>query len=154
MMTEKHGYYRLTEDNLSKLIDSYTKDDFERFYIFVATQNDVLKVGNTITSLLTQKSLFYKASMDNYGQYIMWSSDKRIKLNACEYESGSFPRKYIKIFSCEMCTSLTLKGQKAWNVVLADKIFENKNNKYLAFLNLISLINTHDFKNFMTSFKK
>lgn len=154
MMTERHGYYRLTKENLSKLIDAYTKDDFERFYIFVANQNDVLKVDNTITFLLTQKSLFYKTSMDNYGRYIMWSSDKRIELNACEYESGSFPRRYIKIFSCEMCVSLTLKGQKAWNVVLADEIFENKNNKYSAFLDLISLINIHDFKNFMTGLRK
>ena len=48
-----------------------------------------------------------------------------------------------------MVKAITLKGQKAWNVVLADEIFENKNNKYSAFLDLISLINIHDFKNFM-----
>lgn len=149
-INEEHGYYRISKDNISLLIENYCKELGDNFIVYIDKDNDFDNFRNVtemITSVLEQKQFEYRIGDMPIDRCIEWWLPK--PLNNKEI----YRHRYIKIYwyLSENQSPLQFKGKKAANILMSDGLFNDSN-----FLIWASYVNTHGFRKFKfkTGFKE
>ena len=150
-INEEHGYYKISKENISLLIDNYCKNPYSNFIIYIDRDKDFDSFRNVtelITSFLEEKKLEYKFANFPVGCDIIWLIPEQPKNETDTYRKRGI---HIYWYSSENKNPLQFKGKKAANILLSDSLFEDSD-----FLLWASYVNTHDFLHykFKTGFKE
>lgn len=149
-INEEHGYYRISKDNISLLIENYCQELGDNFIVYIDKDkdfDDFRNVTELITSVLEQKQIEYKIVNMPIDRCIEWLIPKPLN------NKDIYRHRYIQIYwySSKNQNPLQFKGKKAANVLMSDSLFNDSD-----FLSWASYVNTHDFRNFKfkTGFKE
>ena len=150
-INEEHGYYRISKDNISLLIDNYCQELGDNFIVYIDKNNDFDNFYNVIElviSILEERRFEYRVANFPDIRYIDWLIPEPPNDKEEIYRHRDIQ---IHWYSSENPNPLQFKGKKAVNILMSDNLFNDSN-----FLLWVSSVNTHDFRNFKfkTGFKE